>query len=116
MYTYNWAKLANGLYCPLRTLDLTNVMSTLGVYVIWHSGLKPHAVRVGQGIIGTRLGEHRADPEILACEVLGQLVASWINPPAAHLDGLENYLGNLLQPIVGSRFPIAEPIAVNLPL
>lgn len=115
MLTYQWSKLSNGVYAPLKQLDLTRVAGLLGIYTIFHTEAVPHAVRVGQGLIGQRLDAHRSDPEILAYEAFGTLIATWIIPPAAYLNGIERFLGDALQPYVGDRFPDAAPIAVNLP-
>ena len=118
MLALNWAKLPNGVYCPLRNLDLSSVNVT-GVYIIWHGGAKPHAVRLGQGSgqsgVGGRLIQHREDSTIMQYERMGTLLASWAAVPQAYLDGVENYLGQALSPFVGERFPDAAPVVVNLP-
>ena len=75
----------------------------------------PRVVRVGQGDIATRLGEHRNDPEILAYAKLGTLRVTWASVPANQRDGVEAYLADTWNPLVGERFPNVAPITVNSP-
>jgi hypothetical protein len=41
--------------------------------------------------------------------------AYWAMVPAHQVDGVETYLGRLLKPLDGTRFPDVTPIPVNLP-
>src|SRR5262249_27486850 len=87
-----------------------------GVYIVWSAGPNPVVVRVGQGVIANRLQAHRSDPRIRRHDVLaGPLYASWAAVDPSALDGVEHYLGLMLRPKVGRVFPLADPIAVNLP-
>jgi hypothetical protein len=109
-----WIKSTTGMWLPMETFNLTNV-GTAGVYVIWHGGSSPRYVKVGQGDIKDRLTKHRGDTEITAYNRFGALYVTWASLAAAHLDGVERYLGEQLRPLVAERFPQAPPIPVNLP-
>ena len=99
-------------WCDLRTLILDKV-SDVGVYIIWHTGNPSRVVRIGQGSIADRLSEHRNNPEILA---YGQLRVTWaVVATQANRDGIERYLANTWNPLVGDAFPDVVPIAVNSP-
>jgi hypothetical protein len=107
----NWVKCTNNNWCPLATVNLSTV-STRGVYIIWHTGNPSRVVRVGQGNISERLNEHRRTPEITK---YSPLYVTWAACPANHLDGIEKYLADTWNPLVGDAFPNAYPIAVNSP-
>ena len=106
-----WVKLKSGEWPNLETVNLENVTVT-GVYVIWNS--LGQAVRVGQGDIVSRLYAHRRDGQILAHKQAG-LYVTWAAVPSAYLDGVELYLAQQCNPLVGDRFPKASPLHVNLP-
>lgn len=71
-------------------------------------------VRIGQGLIADRLYVHRVDTAVQAYSAKG-LLATWASIDDASLDGVEAYLGSVLKPKVGARFPNATPIQVDLP-
>ena len=104
-------------WCSLFRLDTTSVSATQGVYVIWHGGDEPETVLVGQaffGTVGEQLERLREDERILAYKDLG-LFVTWAElDDADSLDGVQRFLGDCLQPLVG-RLPDAPPVAVNLP-
>ena len=102
------------VWCPLEIVKLGNVVSE-GVYIIWHGGQNPSTVRVGSGIIAQRLASHRSDARILTYRERGTLYVTWADVPAQYQEGVENYLADRLQPLVGERFPNVAPIVVNLP-
>lgn len=109
-----WRTCGGGEWCSLLRLDLSSITDKSGVYVIWHGGDNPRVVRVGQGDIADRLGRHRADNAILKYQSLG-LFVTWASVPAAQLDGVERYLADSWNPLVGDAFPDCVPIAVNQP-
>jgi len=113
MLTLTWVKPAVG-WLPFETFDLRACVTNPGAYVIWHSGRPPWTVRVGQGNVPVRLGEHRGDQQILAYRSYG-LYVTWAVVPAQYLDGVERYLADQLRPLVGDRYPDVVPIPVNLP-
>lgn len=113
MLTVTWIKSTNDTWLSLERVNLANVM-TRGVYIIWHRGNPGRVVRVGQGVIADRLSAHRNDRKILAYANRGLLV-TWASVSAAQQDGVERYLADTWNPLVGDAFPDAAPIAVNSP-
>ncbi len=116
MYQLNWNKCQGGVWCNLLNVNLEHAHfdGLVGVYVIWHGGDTPTTVRVGNGVIRGRLRAHRADPEVLRYRNLG-LFVTWAAVPAAMKEGVERYLYDGLNPLVGQRSPNVLPVAVNLP-
>ncbi len=112
MTTIKWTQCTGGVWCPLNNLNLAGISDARGVYIIWHTGNPSRVVRVGQGNIAERLGEHRRNPEIVA---YGDLLVTWASAAAHQLDGIERYLADKLNPLVGDAFPDVTPIAVNSP-
>jgi hypothetical protein len=92
-----------------------------GAYAIWYTSSisgTSKVIRLGQGDIGDRLREHRNNPDITRYSSLGQLKVTWalvdnINFFEADLDGVEAYLSDLYQPLIGDRFPFVQQITVN---
>lgn len=101
-------------WCPFETVDISRVTDQ-GVYVIVTGGQNPRTVRIGSGDIKSRITAHRSDRAILAYSQYG-LYVTWAEIPAQYQHGVENYLADLLRPLVGERFPDVAPIAVNSPL
>lgn len=101
-------------WCSLMDLKLDTVKTT-GVYIIWHEGKPGRVVRIGQGDISDRLGRHRNDDQITAYASKGKLRVTWAAVPAAQMDGVETYLADKWNPLVGDAFPDCQPIAVNSP-
>ena len=116
MLTLDWKKYTNGKWCRLLDLDLahSHFDNLKGVYAIWHMGLQPKWVRIGQGEIRDRLGKHREDSEIISFRAHG-LFVTWAPVDADFRDGIERFLGEKLNPLVGSKFPDVYPIPVNIP-
>jgi hypothetical protein len=116
MPNLEWVKYTNGNWCGLLDLDLSqsHFDNLEGLYVIWHMGPYPKWVRVGQGIIRDRIGKHREDSEILAYSANG-LFVTWAPVDEYFRDGIEKFLGERMNPLVGSKFPDANPIPVNIP-
>ena len=111
-----WNKCQGNNWCDLLTLNLSHehFNNMEGVYIIWHGGQNSATIRVGQGFIRDRLSVHRTEPEILKYKPYG-LFVTWVRVSANQRDGVERYLAERLNPKVGSRFPDADPIVVNLP-
>lgn len=115
MGNLNWLKCGNdGHWCSLEQLDLTTVNEN-GVYIIWYAGNPGRVVRIGQGDISARLSEHRNNAVILAYNKYGKLNVTWATVPSHQMDGVEKYLADTLNPLVGDAFPKASPIVVNSP-
>lgn len=105
----SWVKCQPDNWCPFLKVNLTNVRVN-GVYAIWQGG-GPY-VRVGQGDIAARLTAHRNDPSITK---YNNLYVTWAAVPSWQIDGVERYLYDVCQPLVGDRAPAVSAIAVNLP-
>ncbi len=116
-----WVTCTGGRWCALRRLELRSVSAKSGVYIIWCDRLTPRAIRIGQGGSGrtgslrARLSEHRNNREILRFDAKG-LYVTWAEVRDAKVrKGVENYLGRVLVPLIGARFPCVPPVRVNLP-
>ena len=113
-----WVKCENNAWCALRSVDLSHNSydNLIGVYIIWYwDNLgNPITVKIGQGNIKNRITAHRINPQIQAYAHMNLLV-TWTSIPTYLLDGVEAYLGKVLKPRVGSLFPNAKPIPVELP-
>jgi len=116
MFSLKWLTCGqDGHWCSLENLDLATVTES-GVYVIWHTGNPGRVVYIGQGApISGRIGSHRNDTRILACKKHGDLRVTWASVPANQRDGVERYLADKWNPLVGDAHPSAVPIAVNSP-
>ena len=113
--TVSWATCGDDKHwCNLMTLDLDSINVTAGVYIIWHGGDNATIVRIGQGNIADRLGNHQDDSKILKYKEHG-LFVTWASVDEEYLDGVEAYLGDALPPLVGDRFPDCPHISVNSP-
>lgn len=102
-------------WCSLENLNLDSIKAGSGVYIIWHEGNPGRVARVGSGIIRQRLGAHRNDAEITAYRKFGALRVTWAAVSEAQREGIEAYLGDTLNPLVGDAFPDVPQIAVNTP-
>ena len=104
--------------CKFSTLNLETV-NEHGVYVIWHSGddqTPARVVYVGQGDVAARIQSHRRDEDIADYEgACGPLYVTWATVRADRRDGVEVYLAERWNPLVGEHYPVAEPIQVNAP-
>ncbi|HIH2750278.1 hypothetical protein L3V59_36275 [Burkholderia aenigmatica] len=107
----NWVKCQSGNWCGFLTvgLDHEHFNDLKGVYIIW-SGDK--VVRLGSGIIKNRLAEHRENKEITKYP---DLRVTWAQVNANQMKGVEKFLADKLDPLVGERFPDRTQIPVNLP-
>lgn len=114
MLNLQWIQCIGNAWCNLLTLNLESIGNVSGVYLIWYGGQQGHWVRVGSGDIKQRLSDHRNNPQILAYKSHGLLV-SWASVPANQQEGVEAYLAEKCNPLVGERFPNRIPIPVNLP-
>ena len=116
MNSVKWTKCGNGLdWCPLERLNLESVTGA-GVYIIWHDGNPGRVVYVGQADpISSRLSSHRNDPRILKYNQVGTLRVTWAAVPANQRDGVERFLANEWNPLVGSAYPSVQPLVVNSP-
>ena len=113
-----WVKnQSNNQWFDLLRLDLnsTYFLNKEGVYVIWYAGpTQAKVIRVGQGIIGNRLKEHRENPVIVRYAHYGQLKVSWALITPELRDGVEAFLFDSYNPLIGERLPAVQPIPINL--
>lgn len=115
MLNLSWVKCGDDKHwCSLERIILSNV-DTIGIYIIWHGGNPSHIVRVGQGDIADRLSEHRENKDITKYSEYGTLYVTWAFVAPRYLDGVERYLAETWNPLVGERFPDVDAIAVNSP-
>lgn len=116
MMDIQWIRCQNHAWCSLNAVDLAHrhFIDLKGIYIIWYEQGHTVPVRIGQGFIADRLKVHRVDSEVQAFSSMG-LLATWASVEDLLLDGVEAYLGSVLMPKVGTRFPDAIPIKVNLP-
>ncbi len=114
MITLRWVKAPNGNWFSLENLNLECLGDVSGVYIIWHRGDHPEWVRVGQGGIRDKLAMHRQDKGILAYHRQG-LFVSWAAVSPRERDGVERYLVELCQPLLGERPPTLIPSASTYP-
>ena len=102
-----------------RLYFLQSTPSGEGVYVIWRQGNddnSPRYIYVGQGIIAQRLLQHQKARALLELENhVGLLWVTWATISPSQMDGVERYLGDVLDPMLGNRHPDVDPIPVNLP-
>lgn len=115
MAIVTWVKCDQDSWCSFDRVNLTNV-TTIGVYVIWHTGSSSRVVRVGQGDVADRILDHRNDPAVTRYRANGGLFVTWAAvPKKADRDGIERYLANHYKSLVGDAWPNVLPIPVNLP-
>lgn len=107
----NWIKCENNNWCSFMNLNLNNnhFDGLIGVYLIW-SGDK--VVRLGSGVIKDRIADHRTNSEITN---YSNLKVTWAKVGEDDMQGVEKYLSDAFNPLVGDRFPDAAPIKVNSP-
>lgn len=112
MLNIYWNRCIGGSWCNFRLVNLDNSHFNRmeGVYVIWQ-GSGP-VIRVGQGVIKDRIADHRNDKAITSHS---NLFVTWANVSPQNRNGVERYLAETLRPVVGSSFPNAPSVAVNLP-
>lgn len=113
-----WVKCQGDEWCRLMDLNLPSVTTDSGVYIIWmYSGEMPVIVRLGKGNIRDRLSKHRRDTDITDYGEINHatLYVTWAVLPAHQIGGVEAWLGDQLQPLVGDTFSNDPPIPVTLP-
>lgn len=116
MLDVNWGHCTNDSWCSFLDLNLANSYFDCleGVYIIWHGGNNAKTVRVGQGIIRDRIAVHRDEDEILEYKNL-DLFVTWAQVSKKDRGGVEKFLAEELNPLVGKMYPDVELIEINLP-
>lgn len=82
--------------------------------MIWHGAPNPAVVYVGQGNIRERILAHRDESAITQYRGNG-LYVTWAPVLPTDRDGLERYLAERWNPLVGRAYPQITPIQVNSP-
>ena len=95
-------------------LDSAHFDELEGVFLVWHGGASPQAVKVGQGPIRERLASLRGDPDVQAYAAK-ILYVSWARVERPLRDGVERFLVEAVKPRVPGAQPAAAAIEVNLP-
>ena len=108
----NWIQPTNGGVYLLDTVDLNHqhFNNLEGVYIIY-SGTT--VIYVGRGDIAVRLGAHRRD--FRQRSDYETLKVIWASVPEASQEGVELYLADTYNPIVGEHNSRNQAIPVNLP-
>jgi hypothetical protein len=114
MLNLQWVKSQAETWLEFQTFNINSVDAD-GVYIIWHGGNPGRVVYVGQGDVKSRLQAHRNNTEITKYAKDGTLYVTWASVPAHQKDGVERYLANTWNPLVGDAHPDVTPIAVNSP-
>mgnify|MGYP001584485780 CR=1 FL=1 len=114
MLNLNWVKSTSGTWLSFSAVNLVGVTAD-GVYIVWHGGNPGKVVYVGQGDVAARIKAHRDRPDINKYANIGTLYVTWASVPAHQKDGVERYLANTWNPLVGDTHPDVTPIAVNSP-
>ena len=115
MMNVTWYKSGFGWF----PLDDTNIQQVVGdgVYIIKRGGfiLADQTVYVGKGDISSRLRVRNSDPRVTQYRAGFGLYFTWTNLAHFYQEGVERYLADTLNPLVGERYPDVTPIPVNLP-
>lgn len=109
-----WIKSTQNEWLNPRRTNWDSV-SGYGVYIIWTTGTilgGPTYLKVGQGDIRSRMQAHLRDTRITRH---GELRFTFAKVNQWQMNGVERYLGDVLQPLVAERFPDSPHIRVNLP-
>ena len=122
MLSVNWVKCNGGNWCSFKRVDLKKVTAK-GVYAIGYKSSTTDAiltVYVGQGDVAERVEEHRSgntatSKKILGYATEGTMVVTWAAINAEIRDGVEKYLADELEPIVGHTHPDVDAIPVSKP-
>ena len=119
-----WARSPSGAFYQLLDLDPDEVglRGTGGVYVVWHGGIRPQWLYVGESpSLGRAIDASADDPEIAQYKINGGLFVSWSTVKEEWRRGVVLYLTRALKPLVANpRAPTEEteytkPIPVLVP-
>ena len=113
----NWIKCEGDVWCKLNSvnLDHEHFNNRHGVYIIWHGGMEPAVVYVGQGNIKERLAVHRNNPDIQQYKHL-DLYVTWATVSEESRIGVEAYLIDMWNPKENANSPqTVHRIEVNSP-
>ena len=98
-----WVKSAKNRYFKFLNLepDEMGLENISAVYVLWHQGVRPQWVYVGQtDDLGRTLQELRRDDEIVNYDKRGGLFVTWSMIKPEFQPGVVRYLYQVMQPVV----------------
>ncbi|HBC47759.1 MAG TPA: hypothetical protein DCZ43_11990 [candidate division Zixibacteria bacterium] len=103
-------------WCDLLNLNLDSdfFKNLVGVYIIWHGGMAPLTICVGQGLIRDKLAVHRIDPKILQYKP-NSLFVTWAEVAKSNCDSVEAYLVQILKPLYSDSTYHSVPVPVTMP-
>lgn len=119
-----WVRAPNGAFHQLLDLDPDDagIRGLGGVYVVWHGGIRPQWLFVGESpSLGRAIDAAADDPDITQYRMNGGLFVSWSNVKEEFRRGVVLYLIRALKPLVPNpRAPTEEseytkPIPVLVP-
>jgi len=98
-----WVRNRQGKFYRLMSLDTDAVglNGLSGVYVIWHSGVKPQWVYVGASDnLGHAIERAAHDDDISSYEVNGGLFVTWSPILKERQNGVVRYLSEVMRPAI----------------
>lgn len=117
----DWARNRREKFHRLTHLDTTveGLRGQSGIYVIWHSGVKPGWVFVGKSNnLASALDEAQENEDIGEYEVNGGLYVTWTSVVDEHQNGVLRFLYDSMKPKVDNPQAAAikdGPISVTVP-
>jgi hypothetical protein len=116
-----WARNKRGKFHRLTHLDTMSegLRGLSGVYVIWHSGVKPGWVYVGRADnLASALDAAQDDDDIDQYEINGGLYVTWYPIVDQHQNGVVKFLHDTMKPKVSNPQVSSikdGPISVSVP-
>ena len=116
-----WVRNPRGKFHRLIHLDTTSegLSGKSGVYVIWHSGVKPGWVYVGKANdLASALDDAQENEDIIEYEINGGLYVAWSPIVAEHQNGVLKFLHDTMKPKVSNPQAASikdGPINVEVP-
>lgn len=117
----DWVRNKRGKFHRLTHLDTTSegLRGKSGIYIIWHSGVKPGWVFVGKASnLASALDEAQDNDDIGEYEINGGLYVTWSSIVDQHQDGVLRFLHESMKPKVSNpqvRSIEDGPISVTIP-
>ncbi len=121
LYDPHWVRTRGDHYHRLLLMDpaRAGLEGLSGVYVVWHSGLRPRWIFVGKSPdLAATLLKLANDEEIKEYEVHGGIFVTWAPIRDEHQDGVLHFLHTIMKPLIANpEAPRADvvPIPVYAP-
>lgn len=116
-----WVRNPRGQFYKFITFepDQAGLKGVGGVYVLWHSGVRPHWVYVGESTdIATDLDALGNNEEVMEFDGRGGLYVTWAPIKPEFRRGIVRYLVDNMEPMVDNPKTMAitdEPFPVLVP-